>query len=345
MNRLFRVLMILAAVLLISPGVSAQKRSSAARSKTASAVPKCAWINFENSAEVWQLAADQTNVYVALAWTKHLVVINKKTGNMSKIEADGDVQAVVTAGGKCYYFVVTKGLYSYDAATGASRGPLFGLKPGMDTLTQYRMAASPDGNYILCCGQLINVLTGAVSKATSGSSIALNNAGGAYIGTPEACFCPSGQSAAYIISNRVVVESIFADPVTGNAYFACEQGLGYSTEFPGENAGLTRVKSLSAERIYAVNRDDAGNFIFALNGGIAIGGKDIDAPLTMYKPLKTGIKSGYSDITVSYDSARLIAPDKSGNILVGCPYSGGLLIFNPNGLTGYTSIRGKAANI
>lgn len=250
------------------------------------------------------------------------------------------MQAVVTSGDKCYYFVVTKGIFSYDPKTGATAGPLFGIKPGNDTLSQYRMSVSPDGKYILCCGQLIDTATGTVTKASSASSQALNNLGGAYLGVPEAYYSPAGQSA-YPISKNVVVLDIFADPVSKNAYFCCEQGVGFTPEVPQADAGLTRVKSLAAERIFAINRDDAGFFIFALNGGIAVGGKNIDDPLTMYKPLKTGIKDGYSDLTVNYDAARMIAPDRSGNILIGCPSGGSLVIFNPAGLKDYTSLRGK----
>lgn len=338
MSKFIPVIIALVAFIGIYPSASAQKRTAAT-----AAAPKCAWVSFENHSDVWQVAADRTNVYVALAWTKHLAVIEKKTGKMSKITADNDIQAVVTAGDKCYYFVVTEGIFSYDPATGLTQGPLFGIEPGYDTFSQYRMSVSPDGNYILCCGTLVNLATGATAEASSGSPQALNNLGGVYFGNPEACYSPGGESG-YVISGNVVVNDIFADPVTGNAYFSCEQGVGFTPEVPVENAGLTRVKSLADERVFAVNRDDAGNFIFCVDGGIAVGGKDINDPLTPFKPLDTGIKSGYVDLMVNYTSAKIILPDKSGNILIGCPASGSLVIFNPKGLMDYGSLRGKATS-
>lgn len=339
MNRIITILVIAIAGLILNPDAHCQKRKP-----TAKPAAKCAWISFENSSDILQIASDSKNVYVALAWTKYLVIIDKNTGSATKLPANNDVHAVVTSGDKCYYFVATKGVFSYDPATGQTDGPLFGIKASEDTFSVSKMAVSPDERYLLCSDNVVDLTTGEKKASDMSSTVALNNLGGAYLGRPEACYCPAG-GESFTISNRVVVEDIFADPVSKNAYFCCEQGVGFTPEVPKEDAGLTRVKSLGEERVYCINRDDAGDFIFGIDGGIAIGGKNLEDPLTVFKPLNTGIKEGFVDLNVGSSSARMITPDKSGNILIGCPYSGTLVIFNPNGLKGYTALRGKCSRL
>ena len=298
-----------------------------------------AMLNF-NGGDVWAAAADADNLYVALAWCKYMVAIDKKTGELSKIEAKHDIQSVAVASGVCYYYVATEGLYSYNPKTKTSSGPLFGLKPYWDDFSQIKMAVSPDGMYLFCAGQVVNLPTSSiVGTLEGGSDFAINNLGGVYIGTPAAAYAPLGQ-AGEVLSDKVVVHSIFFDKVTNEAYFSCEQGVGTASTMPTPESGLQRVKGLQDLNIDCINRDDNGNFLFGLRNGLGIGGKNITDNIQTYTPVSTGIMSGSLNLHIG--GARVLIPDGQGNIVAASGYDDCLVIINPMGLKGYEKLKGKA---
>lgn len=324
--------------------VNAQRRTTnkAPRAKTTNSATTAKSVCLNLGADTWGVTYDDKNVYVAMAWCKYFVAIDKATGNISKIEAPGEVQSVEAFGHECYYYVVTKGIYKYDSATGQSSGPLFdGITVSYDSSYPVYMSLSPNHRYLYCAGSVVELATGTVSKsgAAMGFSRAVNNMGGGYFGCPEATYCPLG-GKQYVLSNRVVVRDIFADPLTGNAYFSCDNGVGYTPEVPAEGAGLKRINTLpEGLNVDCISRDDRGNFIFGLRDGLAIGGKSMDAPLTLYTPLMTGVSVYGSELKLS--SANIITADGHGNIIAASTHNDFLIIFNPSGLKGYSKIKGK----
>lgn len=328
---------ILMAIAMLSLSFSASAQTiSPAKPLTANC---SAMLNF-NGGDVWATAADDNNLYVALAWCKYLVAVDKKTGDLSKIEAKHDVQSVVVASGICYYYVATEGVFSYNPKTKTSAGPLFNLKPHWDDFSQIKMAASPDGMYLFCAGQIVNIpTTSVVGTIEGGSDFAINNLGGVYMGTPAAAYAPLGQ-AGVVLSDKVVVNSIFFDKVTNEAYFSCEQGVGTASTMPAADSGLKRVNGLQDLNIDCINRDDNGNFLFGLRNGLAIGGKSIADNIQTYTPISTGIMSGSLNLHIG--QARILIPDGQGNIVAASGYDDCLVIINPTGLNGYEKLKGKA---
>lgn len=335
MNRLTLSLCIFL-MALFSVTVSAQKK------KAASKIPVAVMINFPGGNDVKNMAADSRNVYVSLKWCKFLAVIDKATGAVSKIDSPKEITSVAVANGKCYYHIVSKGIFSYDPATKKSAGPLFGIESPDDSMYSPDMSVSPDGHYLLCDRYVIDLIVGAVvGEVFEGSSVkAVNNLGGVYVGNPEARYFPLGADG-YLLTDKVVVHNIFADPVTGNAYFACEQGVGWTPEVPVADAGLKRIKELQEYQVDCVGRDDKDRFVFGLRNGMAIGGVTPEAPLKVYTPLKTGIIQYGMDLKL--DHVDRLARDGQGNILAASMNI--LVIFNPEGVKGYSTIRGKAIQI
>lgn len=335
-----KLVCVLLTVLLAASGAGntfAQKKKTVmAKSKATSTL-----IGF-NGGDVRAMAADSRNLYVAMAWCSYLAVIDKASGSMSKIESENEIKSVAVADGLCYYYVASKGIYSYDSATKTTAGPLFGITPESDSFSEAQMAASPDGKYLYCDGWVINLLSGKATEASGGSSAAMNNLGGLYFGNPAAMYQPLAADA-YKLSTAVSVQSIFADPVTGNAYFCCDGAVGCTPAVPEAEAGLRRVKSLGDLKIDGMARDDAGNLIFALRDGIAIGGATTDDPVKTYTPLLTGITEYGMELKLS--AATIVMPDGEGNIVAASQHGSTIVIFNPKGLEGYSAIRGKAARL
>ena len=89
-----------------------------------------------------------------------------------------------------------------------------------------------------------------------------------------------------------------------------------------------------------VNRDDSGNFILGLKDGIALGGKTFGDPVKVISPFKTGVADQYGT-EISMTTFRMILPDGKGNILAASIWNNCLVIFNPDGLNGYSAISGK----
>ena len=330
-----RILLMAVAMLSLCFNIPAQTMSSA-KPLTANC---SAMLNF-NGGDIWAAAADADNLYVALAWCKYMVAIDKKTGELSKIEANHDIQSVAVASGVCFYYVATEGVYSYNPKTRTTVGPLFGVKPHWDDFSQVKMAVSPDGMYLYCAEQVVNLPTSSVvGTIEGGSDFAINNLGGVYIGTPAATYAALGQ-AGVVLSDKAVVRSIFFDGVTNEAYFSCEEGVGTVSSMPTSNCGLNRVKELTGLSVDCMNRDDNGNFIFGLRDGLAIGGKSITDNIQTYIPVSTGIMSGSINLKIS--QARVLVPDGQGNIVASSGYSDCLVIINPSGLKGYENLKGKA---
>lgn len=318
--------------------LSAQKKSTSGPSAKA----KAATFKFNNCGDIWSVAADNKNIYVVIAWSKCMAVIDKATGVSSKITSgDGEINGVATHGNACYYSVVGKGVYRYNNATGQSEGPVFSFENGGYSGTDCgSMTISPDGHYLKCGEYIYDLLLGQqVGLCSGGRQCAINNLGGVYLTAPEALYHPLG-GETYTISGNVVCNGIFADPVTSDAYYWCEQGVGYTPQIPQPEAGLQRVKPLQQYKVSCINRDGEGNFIYGLKDGIAIGGKEISDPLTLHTPLCTGIME--YNLELKLNSCDLILPDGQGNIIAADMYSGFMVIYNPSGLKGYSGVAGKA---
>lgn len=102
--------------LLSAADAGAQKRKAAARP---AANAKAATVNFSNCGDIWSIANDDKNIYVVIAWSKNMAVIDKTTGAMSKVTAaKSEINGVATHANQCYYSVSGKGIYRYDNATG-----------------------------------------------------------------------------------------------------------------------------------------------------------------------------------------------------------------------------------
>ncbi len=328
-----------------SIGIAQSRTAGKPTSRTKANSPIGAMINFKGGEDIRALAHDKKNLYVALAWTKRMVAIDKATGEEKVIKSPNhDIQSVVVANEKCYYYVCTEGIYSYDPANGTSEGPLFGLDVNLDELTEVKMAVSPDGHYLYCHGYVIDLpLQRVVGKTQMGRQIGINNVGGAYYSTPAAFYNPLSK-IYYPISERVVVHCFYPDPVSGDTFYCCEQGFGSTPMIPEPEAGIKRYKILEGHFVDCVTRDDEGNFVFGLRDGVAFGGKTLEEPINVVNKLKSGIPlfDGSSmDITVS--SATLVSPDGEGNIVFASSYENWIFIYNPKGLKGYSGIKGKAS--
>lgn len=80
--------------LLSAADAGAQKRKAAARP---AAKAKAATVNFSNCGDIWSIADDDKNIYVVIAWSKNMAVIDKATGAMSKVTAaEGEINGPLT---------------------------------------------------------------------------------------------------------------------------------------------------------------------------------------------------------------------------------------------------------
>ena len=332
---------ILAAFIAVAATAQTKKKTTAA--KTAPA-PIAAWVNFNGGEDIRSIAHDDKNVYIAMLYTKRMVIIDKTTGKLSQITRDNDIWDVVVANNKCYYSVCDEGLFTYDPATGESSGPLFDLDP--DRVGRNRkMTVSPNGDYMLCDEFIINLREGTTVGWVEGMESAVNNVGGVYVSHPEANYKPLGNDE-YSVSNKAVVNSIYPDAVTGNTFWCCEQGIGFTEMVPAPGSGIKRVKIPGIDDPYMhpkyISRDDEGKFIITTNRGIIFCGKTLDEEATFVESLKTGVKSEYGrELTLNYFSG-LVEPDGMGNIIFGDTNYACICIYNPAGLKGYSALKGKA---
>lgn len=353
MKKIFSLILVAVLAAGIAMAVTPRKktsRSTPARTTAGKSSPagkaRCAVIRFGYD-DLRAVAADDRNVYVTAAWCKKLYVIDKASGAIKEVEHPEEVQSVAVAGGKCYYYVAMKGIYTYDAVTGQSRGPLpFNLELPLDSSYQGTLVASPDGSYLWIsyggiAPSIIDMRLGRIVGRASqeGYWEALNNSGGAAIGTPSAIFAqPDGKT--YTISDNVVVRNIYSDPLTSQFIFSCEEGVGYTPWIPVPDAGMKRIQAWQELGVMCVNRDDSGNFIFGLKDGMALGGKTFGDPVKVISPFKTGVADQYGT-EISMTTFRMILPDGKGNILAASIWNNCLVIFNPDGLNGYSAISGK----
>ncbi len=352
MKRSKQLLLLLAVVLLGINVASAQSKGRTATrkatTKTAAAAPasgaKALWINFNGGEDVKSIACDDKHVYVTMNWTRRMVIIEKATGKLSQIKRDNEIFSVVVANNKCYYTVVGEGLFSYDPVTGESTGPLFGIDQFSANIGT-DLAVSPDGNYLLCKESVVDLRTGEVDYTFRGGRItAVNNVGGAYISLPDPFYCYP-ETGDYYISRSDVVHGIYPDALTGNTFWCCEEGVGYTEMVPPANSGIKKVTIPGIETQYIplnITRADDGNLVLTTTQGIIFGGKTLEDKAVLVERLKTGLKDQYgSELSLNYFNG-VVTPDGMGNLVFGSPGYAYVCIYNPDGLKGYTELKGKA---
>ncbi len=303
-----------------------------------------AWVNFNGGEDVRKIAVDSKNVYVAMNYTKRMVAIDKTTGELKEITAEHEISSVAVAADKCYYYVDREGIFSYDAVTGTSEGPLFGYKPE-DWYSPKNLYASPDGRFLLCDDYLVYIEKGAiVSKPGSGSAV--NNVGGVYKHNPEAWYTPLGRETYQVSPLGTAVRQFYLDAVTGSVYYCTAEGLGVTPMVPRPGAGINKI-STNFETEYNVamfiTRDDEENFVVSTNSeGIGFGGKSIEDPFRMEKKIASGVKDKWGTELYYSGGDDIIAPDGQGNLIFGSTGYACVFIYNPKGINGYSGLKGKA---
>ncbi len=314
-------------------------------SNAAVTAPTSLWINFNGGEDVRSIAHDDKYVYVTMNYTSRMVIIEKATGKISELKRNNDIYSVVVADNKCYYSVIGEGLFIYNPVSGESEGPVFGIG-GFSEGIGTGLAASPSGNYLFCYEDVIDVKEGRiVSTPGEGRTVGVNNVGGAYTTGPEPNYCGLN-GERYNISPTAVVHAIYPDSVTGLTFWCCEKGVGYTDMVPAPSSGIELVAIPGIDDSYIVphdiTRDDEGKFIITTNKGIIFGGKTLNDNARLVEKLKTGVKDQYgTELTLNYFGG-LVSPDGMGNIIFGDPNYACICIYNPNGLKGYTDLRGKA---
>lgn len=304
--------------------------------------PTALWVNFNGGEDVVSLAHDDVNVYVTLLYSKRMIVINKTSGKISQVAANSDVRGVVVANNKCYYCVNEGDVYRYNPKTGQSEGPICSVS----VVERDMMAVSPNGKYIYCGQNIIDVETGRIiSSPGAGFERGVNDVGGVYWSNPEPNYTPLNGEPINI-SERAVVNDIYPDAVTGNTFWCCEQGVGYTPMVPAAGAGIKRVLVPGVDWQYVIPhhiaRDDEGNLIITTNKGIIFGGKTLEDNGTLVDRLKTGVKNQYgTELTLNYFPG-LVQGDGMGNIVFGDTNYSCICIYNPKGLKGYADLKGKA---
>lgn len=315
-----------------------------ATSKAAATKAIGAWINFNGGEDVKQIAVDSKNVYVAMRYTKRMVAIDKATGKLTAIEADHEVSSVAVAADKCYYYVDQEGIFRYDAATGASEGPLFGFTPE-DWYAPLDLHASHDGHYIICGEVLIDVAEGCV-VSVPGRGEAVNNLGGVYQSSPEAYYVPLGEGAYQVSRLGTSVCQFYLDTVTDNVYYCMDQGMGVTPMVPQPGVGVKEVSpGFQTEYNHAlfITREDEGDFVVTTNfGGIGFGGKSIEDPFRMEEKIASGVKNQWGTELFFSGGDNVIAPDGQGNLVFGSTGYACVFIYNPKGINGYSDLKGKA---
>lgn len=331
-------------ILALAAGTANAQSKRKTSNNTASNLPIALWVNFNGGEDIRSMAHDDKNVYLSLAYAKRMIVIDKTTGKISEVRADREIKSVAVADNKCYYYVDGMGLFRYDAATAQSEGPLFGLEGSYWEFEEIEV--SPDGNFLRYGEFVVDLRIGEiVGRPGGGRRTAVNNLGGAYSSTPEPHYCPLG-GEDFEISSKAVVHDIFPDGVTGNTFWCCEQGVGYTPMVPEAGAGIKRVSIPGLEDKnyipHYITRDDEGNFVITTNIGIIFGGKTLEDTAKLVDRLKTGVKNQYgSELSLDYFGG-LVQPDGNGNIIFGSEGYACICIYNPKGLKGYSEIRGKA---
>lgn len=325
-----------------STGKATTAKTASAKKATPKAVG--AWITFNGGEFVRKIAVDSKNVYVTMMDTKRMVVIDKKSGKLQEVKAGHDISSVAVAADKCYYYVDREGIFSYDAATGTSEGPLFGITPP-DWKSPKQLYTSPDGRFLLCGDALIALSEGRVISEP-GEGEAINNLGGVYIGNGEEWYAPLLKERYQVTPLGTAVRQIYPDTVSGNVYCCTAQGLGMTPMVPQPREGLKSIPT-NFETDYNLamflTRDDEGNFVVSTNSeGIGFGGKSIEDPYRMEKDIPTGIKNEWNYEIKFSGSREMIYPDGQGNLIFASDSSGRVFIYNPKGLNGYAELKGKS---
>lgn len=344
-RNVFVIVMMMALVVVSAFGQTRTGAKAAQKGKPVASKAIAAVINFNGGEDIAKLAVDSKNVYVAMKYTKRMAIIDKTSGKITEVKADHEISDVAVAADKCYYYVDQEGIFRYDAASGATEGPLFGYQPE-DWYAPEKLNASPDGRFLLCGEYLIDVPAGRiVSKPGSGSAV--NNMGGVYIMSPEAYYVPFGEGSYKVTPVGTAVGQFYLDEVTGNVIYCMSDGLAVSPMVPQPGVGVKKVAT-SFENEYNqasfITRDDEGNFVVTTNlEGIGFGGKSLEDPFRMENKISTGVKDqwGYSEIEYS-GGGQYIVPDGNGNIVFGSEAYACVLIYNPKGVNGYTELKGKA---
>ncbi|MDE6553208.1 MAG: hypothetical protein K2K98_09675 [Muribaculaceae bacterium] len=315
-----------------------------AASKPAATKAIGAVINFNGGEDVKQIAVDSKNVYVAMRYTKRMVAIDKTTGKLKSIEAGHEVSSVAVAADKCYYYVDREGIFRYDAATGASEGPLFGFTPE-DWYAPLDMYASQNGRYLVCGEALIDIEEGHI-VSVPGRGVAVNNLGGVYMTSPEAYYAPLDGNSYQVSRVGTSVRSLYIDSDSDNVYYCMDQGMGVTPTVPQPGVGVQKVSpSFQTDSNYALfmTRDDEGNFVVTTNfGGIGFGGKSIEDPFRMEEKVNTGVKNQWGTELFFSGGDNVIAPDGQGNLIFGDSAYACVFIYNPKGINGYSELKGKA---
>lgn len=323
-------------------GKAAIAKTSATKASTSKAIG--AWINFNGGEDVKKIAVDSKNVYVAMRYTKRMVAIDKTTGKLKSIEADHEVSSVAVAGDKCYYYVDREGIFRYEAATGASEGPLFGFVPE-DWYAPEDLYASQDGHYLICGNVLVDIVEGRIVSNPGGGS-AVNNSGGVYISSPEAYYVPLGGEKYQVSRLGTAVRQFYPDTVAGNVYYCMSDGLGVTPMVPERQTGVKKVQTnFETEHNVALflTRDDDENFVVATNmEGIGFGGKSIEDPFRMDNKIASGVKNQWGTELFYSGGDDYIAPDGQGNLIFGSSGYAFVFIYNPKGINGYAELKGKA---
>lgn len=322
--------------------LSAQKRKATAKP---AAKAKAATVNFSNCGDIWSIAADNKNIYVVIAWSNRMAVIDKATGKMTRVASTtGEINGVVTHGNNCYYSTTGGGIFRYDSATGLSEATAF--HPDGDSPAAVdcgALAISPDGRYLKYSRCVYDLeLKKMVMNARDGRQCAVNNLGGVYLTDPDVLYEPLGSDAYNICQDNQVCGYIFSDPVTTDAFYCCEDGLWRTPQVPQPDGAMEKMGVLDPLKVECISRDTEGNILLGLKDGVAVGGKNITDPLTLLTPLKTGVKSYGMDVDLK--SCNIILPDGQGNIIAASKYAGLMVIYNAAGLKGYGAMAGKATS-
>lgn len=301
-----------------------------------------AWVNFNGGEDVRNIAVDSRNIYVTLAWANRMIAIDKASGEIKAVKADGVITWAVVARDVCYYNVAGQGLFTYNSATGASEGPMAAIEPsGNEELV---FAASPDGRYIFCNDAVLDLTDGSVTPTEAEEHpYAVNNEGGVFSANPESWYTPLDGPEMQLSRIGSSCQSYYVD--TDKCYYCFDQGMGVSGAVPDGNITPANP-SFQTENNHATAliRDDAGNFVAITNiEGLGLGGKEISEPFRMVRKLSTGVKDSYGTELTYIFGNDAIAADGRGNLIIGSKGYACILIYNPEGIDGYTALKGKAS--
>ena len=113
-----------------------------------------------------------------------------------------------------------------------------------------------------------------------------------------------------------------------------ERGVGGVVDGGAARGGIVDLQAAAegAEQQRAVGA--------AVDRPYIVGGKTFGDPVKVISPFKTGVADQYGT-EISMTTFRMILPDGKGNILAASIWNNCLVIFNPDGLNGYSAISGK----